>query len=452
MLRIIFIVTMLIGFTGYALRGPVEALVLYLWLAYFRPESWAWTPFFATLPLSLVAGIYLFLRVGISSISFKVDKRVVTLFSFLLFVLIATFQSRWYRLSQGLTSDIGKAFLVTYLLALLCSTTERFRIILITICMSLGFEQAKQGWARLILSPGSRNDNSIPMFGDNNGVAAAMMMLVPLFLVLARLTKNKYERWLYWFMTVGVLYRGLSTYSRGGFLAAIAMSLVFIWRSPKRLPALIGVVTVATVVSLSLPQEYWDRMNTVRGEETAEGGREYDKSAASRLFFWQVAVRMANDNFFGVGPGAYPPAYNAYDTTDGAYGRNRAVHSSWFGVLGEMGYVGLLSMLLNILMAWWASARAQWLANRGEIPAELGMLGAGFESSIVAYAVAGSFLNFQYVEMFWHIIGMTIALHWNIEAALLQRQPARPSVSSFMHPRPKTPTPAPAGLPARRVS
>ena len=172
MLRVVFIITLLIGFAGYALRGPVEALVLYLWLAYFRPESWAWTPVFMTLPLSMVAGVYLFLRVGLSSISFKVDRRVVVLFSFLVIALIATEQSRWYRLSQGLTGDISKAFLVTYLMALLCSTTERFRIILITISMSLGFEQAKQGWARLIFSPGSRNDNSIPMFGDNNGVAA----------------------------------------------------------------------------------------------------------------------------------------------------------------------------------------------------------------------------------------------------------------------------------------
>lgn len=449
MLRVVFIITLLIGFAGYALRGPVEALVLYLWLAYFRPESWAWTPVFMTLPLSMVAGVYLFLRVGLSSISFKVDRRVVVLFSFLVIALIATEQSRWYRLSQGLTGDISKAFLVTYLMALLCSTTERFRIILITISMSLGFEQAKQGWARLIFSPGSRNDNSIPMFGDNNGVAAAMMMLVPLFLVLARLTKNKYERWLYWFMTIGVLYRGLSTYSRGGFLAAIAMALVFIWRSPKRLPALVAVVTVATVVSLSLPQEYWNRMNTVRGQENMDGEVQYDNSAASRLFFWQVAVRMANDNFFGVGPGAFPPAYPAYDTTDGAYGKNRAVHSSWFGALSEMGYLGLLSMILNLSMAWLASARAQRLAKRGEIPAELGLLGAGFESSLVAYSVAGTFLNFQYVEMFWHIIGLTIALQWTVDAALQQRLPGL-SLSPFA----KTPPQpfAPQRLPVRRVS
>ena len=25
-----------------ALRGPVEALLFYLWIAYFRPEQWLW--------------------------------------------------------------------------------------------------------------------------------------------------------------------------------------------------------------------------------------------------------------------------------------------------------------------------------------------------------------------------------------------------------------------------
>ena len=55
MLRVGFIFSILFALMAYALRGPVEALVLYLWLAYFRPENWVWTPFIRTLPLSLLA-------------------------------------------------------------------------------------------------------------------------------------------------------------------------------------------------------------------------------------------------------------------------------------------------------------------------------------------------------------------------------------------------------------
>ena len=84
--------------------------------------------------------------------------------------------------------------------------------------LSLGFEAAKQGWAQLVLNPGARNDNSIPFLGDNNVVAVGMAMLTPILTALAATSTGWYKRGSQ-FVNVGIVYRGLSTYSRGGFLS-----------------------------------------------------------------------------------------------------------------------------------------------------------------------------------------------------------------------------------------
>ncbi len=418
MLRVAFIVSLLLAFSAFALRGPLEALVLYLWLAYFRPETWAWTPFFRTVPLSSVAGVYLLLRVGLSTTRFRFDLRTFLLLCFLSLALISGLNSRWFDRSTGMFMDVSKAFLVTYLLALLTDSASKLRIVLQTIALSLGFESAKQAWVQLLTSPGSQNDNPIVFLGDNNGVAVGMLMLVPMFIVLGRTTAWKPERWFYWFMAIGVLYRGLTTYSRGGFLAAIAMGLIYVIRSPKRVPAFAGAAVAAVVIMLALPQAYWDRMSTVGGIETQEGNVVYDESAAGRLYFWKVAIQMANDNLIGVGPGSFQEAYPTYDETDGRFGEKRAVHSAWFGTVAELGYGGLFVMLSAIALAWLATARAQSLANRDQVPKELGHIGAGLEASLIAYIVGASFLNMQYVEMFWHLIGLTMGLNWALQESL----------------------------------
>ena len=447
MLRVSFVLSILFALTAYALRGPMEALVLYLWLAYFRPETWTWTPVFRWMNLSLLAGLYLLARVSLSPTRFRFDMRVTLLFGFLAVCIISTALSP-YPIAFIMMSDVAKAFVVAYMIALVTTSTDRFRLAFMTIGLSVGFEQSKQGWVRLLTAPGSRNDNWMAIFGDNNGVAGGMIMLIPILMVLARTAKFKYERWLYWFIAVGVLYRGLSTYSRGGFLAAIAMALVFIWRSPKRVPAFAGFAVVAMLISGALPQEYWDRMNSVTGQETEDGGREFDKSASGRLFFWGIAMRMANANVFGTGPGAFTAAYNAYDTTDGWYGRSRAVHSAWFGAIAELGYPGLVFLVLNILIAWFTTARTQRLAARGQIPKDLGIYASGLEATLIAYCVAATFLNFHFLEMFWHMVAFTISLHWNVEAALLSRG-VTPGTEGYLTSRPITPD---VGARIRRVS
>jgi probable O-glycosylation ligase (exosortase A-associated) len=419
MLRVAFVLTLLTIGVIISLGGPLQALMLYIWLAYFRPEQWTWTYAFRTIPLSFVVGGYLLLRFLFSSARLRFDFRTAMLVVFLALALVSALRSDYFETSINQFTIIAKSFIISYIIAILTNTVSRLRVIVQTIAFSLAFEGAKQGWVELLLYPGSLNQNSIVFLGDNNGVAVGMLMLVPLFVALGRTTTWKPEKYLYWFLAIGVLYRAISTYSRGGFLAAGVLGLIYILRSPKRFPALVGGVFAACVIYMALPQAYWDRMNTIKGRETAEGGvADFEDSAEGRIFFWRIAARMAAAEPIGVGPGAYPDAYNRYDHTDGVYGRRRAVHSSWFGTLAELGYPGLFLLLWILFLAWRSCRRAQRLARQGKIPPELGHFGAGFEAALITFSIGASFITFQYIEMLWHAVALTMSLNFQMQTAL----------------------------------
>ena len=121
---------------------------------------------------------------------------------------------------------------------------------------------------------------------------------------------------------------------------------------------------------------------------------------------------MANDRpLIGVGHRGYEAAYNTYDFSGGRFEQNRAVHSAWFGVLGELGYPGLMLFLAIIISSLVTCRRVRLAAKRGEVSGPLGAYAIALESSLLAFMVGGSFVSFQYCEMLWHFFALSIALN-----------------------------------------
>ena len=58
MFRTLFVVGLILAGSVISLRGSFYSLLFYLWLAYFRPESWLWSDFVTSLKLSLLVGTY----------------------------------------------------------------------------------------------------------------------------------------------------------------------------------------------------------------------------------------------------------------------------------------------------------------------------------------------------------------------------------------------------------
>lgn len=434
MIRTILVFVGLTVGWGFALQSALYAACLYLWIAYFRPESWAWSDIFVSLNLSYFAGGYLVLRTILAGTRITFDWRSGLLLLFLAQSLLSTALGLNPAYSFEYWWDFAKMIVVSLLLTNIIQTRADLRLVLIVISLSLGFEAAKQGWAQLVLNPGGRNDNGVPFLGDNNLVAVGMAMLIPIIGALAT-TSSGWQKRAFQFLNIGVVYRGLSTYSRGGFLSIGAVSAIWFWRSPHKLKTLFAVLIAAALILPVLPQQFWDRMSTI----TAPADQR-DDSQQSRLHFWQVAVAMANDRpLTGVGHAGYPRAYNQYDWTEGRFFTNRAVHSAWFGVFAELGYPGLLLFLLIVFSAMRACRRVRLAAKRGELEGPLGAYAVAFESSLVAFIVGGSFVSFQYCEMLWHYFALTIAL----ERVAVSEMAAQRAVKAAEQPAPVAPQASP---------
>lgn len=416
MLRSLVVLAIIAIGIRYSFKGAFYTLLFYLWLAYFRPDYWLWTDFVSPLRLSFVVGVVLLISAAFSKERLRLGFGPLLFLAFFGHTLVSTILSVRVEYSMPYWQEFAKTIVVCYLMIVLITTEERLRLVLLVIALSLGFEGAKQGWAELIRRPGAVNTNEWPMLGDNNGVAMGMLMLVPLWIALASTANRVWERRTGYFFAAGVAYRAISTYSRGGFLAALALGAFYLTYTKRKAVALSIAALAAIALTFVLPSQFWERMGTIRtAAERADG---IDESAAGRWHFWGVATWMANDNpFFGVGHNAYHVAYDRYDDSDGRFGRARAVHSSWFGILAEQGYLGFALFAAILARAFFVCLHARRAlrscANPGNLPAYADAIQAG----LIVATIGGSFISVHYTELLWH----TMALAMVIELLVSER-------------------------------
>lgn len=448
MLRTVFVLILIGVGLRYSFRGAFHVLLFYLWIAYFRPDDWIWGNWVRDLNLSFIVGFYVVLATAFTKERLRFGIGQTLMLVFLLHSALSLYFSPVTLMGINLWTvwtDFARKVIIGFSIVILVTTEARLRLTLLVIAASLSFEGAKQGWATLVLSPGSANVNPSPFLGDNNGVAVGMLMLVPVLTALARTSTSKWERVTERFIVVGIIYRAISTYSRGAFLAAIALTLHYLVRAKHKIRTAVAVAIVVAVIAPVLPDEFWERMGTIQTAAEAENESELDISQRGRLHFWRVGRAMADERpFFGVGFNAYNYMYDTYDSSNGAYGTRRSVHSAWFGMAAEMGYFGLAIFLLLIVRALWINFKARRMARSRPDLANLVAYGTALEAALVTFAVGGAFVPFQYNEMLWHFLALTIVLDRLVRERLAMPAPeivlperpgpvniVRPAVSSF---------------------
>ena len=411
MLRTLFVLILVAVGLYYAVwGGAFYALLFYLGNAYFRPEKWVWASSFVNigaLKLSLLSGIWVVWSTLTSRYRLVFNGRIAMLFLFLVHALISTLMSEAFSWSMGYWIDLCKIIVLTYCMIVLVTDFTRFRIVILVIVIILGVPGAKQGFIYLIWPPTwGANTNPLPIVGDNNGVALAMLMVAALIMLLAHTTSRPWLKPLYWLMFVGVLARSVTTYSRGGFIALAVMIGMYWLRSRHKVQSLVVVAVLAAIAAVTLPDSYWERVQTIQTYEEQEGG-----SGNARIHTWTVAWIMAtNHPYAGVGYMAYIPRYDTYDFSDGGIGRGRTTHSIYFQTLGETGFVGLAIYLLIFLNAFIACHRVRRLARRDASLAYLDQSAFALELGIGAFAVGGTFLSLGYSEIIFHFFALTIIL------------------------------------------
>ena len=179
------------------------------------------------------------------------------------------------------------------------------------------------------------------MLGDPNDLALVLMF--PMAFAISQATTKgipKRHRFMGAMACLILLYAVIATQSRGGLLGSIAVLGIFALSIIRSKVTLISLGTIAAI-GLYFAAGISDRASG----GSAEAG--IDASAMGRLYAWEAAFKMALHNpLTGVGLNNFYSNYFFYSPHwDGL---NHAVHSTWFGVLAETGFLGLIVFIILI--------------------------------------------------------------------------------------------------------
>ncbi|MCZ8261819.1 MAG: O-antigen ligase family protein [Beijerinckiaceae bacterium] len=194
----------------------------------------------------------------------------------------------------------------------------------------------------------------------------------------------------------------IATQSRGGLLGMVAVFGTVGWRLVKNkmllvTVGLIGLGILFAVAGIS---------SRASGGAHEEG---IDESAMGRIYAWEAAIKMATQRpLTGVGLDNFVPNYFFY--SDHWDGMNHAVHSTWFGVLGETGLPGLIVFVTMITVTARSLLRALPRIEPGPATAPVRAAGLGLLSGVAGFCLSGTFLTQGFTWPVYVLVALSAAL------------------------------------------
>lgn len=202
--------------------------------------------------------------------------------------------------------------------------------------------------------------------------------------------------------------------SRGAFLGvvvSVAIYLVYMlfsrYQKQGQRAMAIGIMVLGLGGGFYVADDsFWERMGTLRQvEENSES------SGASRIEFWLTTFEMMRDYPMGVGIDGYKALSSRYIDADklASNSGTRAVHSSWFQSLSELGWPGPILFGALMLSLYRMSKKTKgYLIEQGRTDEYFKVL--AIEAALVAFLVAATFIDrFRAEVLYWMILFMASA-------------------------------------------
>jgi len=410
--RDIIITLMVMGALPFIFIRPYLGVILWSWLAYMNPHRLTYG-FAYTMPFAAITAGVVLVAMVFSKEKLRIPRSpVVYLWAALILWMCLTTP---FALMPDAAYFEWKRFikiqLMTLITLILITDREKLNHLVWIIVFSLGFFGFKGGLFTIATAGSFRVWGPPDTFVEgNNELALALIMVLPLMRYIQMEVQNK---WIKRLMLAAMLLTALSimaSYSRGAFLAAAAMFLVF-WLKSKRKVVLGIVLTLAAVVAVAfMPDEWGERMGTISEYED-------DGSALGRINAWMFAFNLAKDRpLVGGGFGAFkretfatyaPEPENFHDA-----------HSIYFEVLGEHGFVGL-----TLFLVFWIVVlkTGNWTIKRTRDRPDLSWannLTAMCQTGLIGYAVGGAFLGLAYYDLPYHLMTIIVITRVIVEREL----------------------------------
>lgn len=400
-----------------AFKKPFIAVSLWLWTAMFFPNGWVYGIGGA------VRYNLFFSVVSIASVFFVKNKSkaelnglTVLISCFLLWTTITHFAGiADPLLADKAWIDFLKVIALYYCAIMILTKKYHIDFFVWAIVLSIGFFATLEG-LKVIASGGGHHVHGMSghVLGDNNDLALAINMSIPLVFYLKEQNKVKAINLGLTAVVFLMIICVLGTQSRGGLLGLLVLGSVFLKEAKNKLTILFLIVVVVSVGSSLLPEEWFARMNTI---QTAE----QDSSFMGRVVAWKISTLIALDNpIMGGGIKALEsyPIWISYalqlddkltfiSTPPPDMTHPHAAHSCYFQVLGDQGFVGLFLFLAVIGVAYRKLVKC---TKRFDKQSPYHTLAKMLKLSIIMFVVCGIALSKVYFDLIYAVYALVRVL------------------------------------------
>lgn len=403
-MRDIALTIIVFGLLPYILMRPQVGIYTWSWLSYMNPHRLTWG-FAYSMPFAQIVAI----TSMISILLWKDPKRVpltglTTLWVlFLVWILVTTIFAMYPESAWVQYEKVMKIQLITFLTIMVIKTKEDLNTLVWVIALSIGFFGIKGGVFTLQTLGAHRVWGPPGSFiEENNALAVASLMVLPLFYYLRLQEKRRFVRHALLAFMLLIAVSVIGSQSRGALIAICATGF-FLWlKTPGKIFSGAAMVVLAIGVYSFMPQSWHDRMDLIENYQQ-------DSSAMGRIAAWKMSINVANSRPLGGGLDLWQPqTYRIYSESSADWSRNTAAHSIYFSVLAEHGWVGLFLYLAILAGAWLTASRTAKRAK--EEPGLKWVCGLMrmLQVSLVAYGSGGAFLQLSYFDLPWHIVSIIV--------------------------------------------
>lgn len=422
-------------------------VLLWIWVALLSPNELLYG-FMAGVPFNKIVAV---ITLGLIVVSREKKDIYLDGTGVLLILFGVTATISWYggivsspdanELYQKILKEIVLAFAIMAVM----TTRHRIHLAVLTMALSFGFLAVKEGLI-FILTAGGHKVLGSGSVGDNNSLAAALLMTIPMMYYLARHSAVRFVR-------IGLLaalglavITVIATFSRGGFVGLMVLGLFMVKNSRSKFGSFALVVATGVLIYVLAPESWFERLNTINDVSD-------DGSFMGRVVAWKISWLIAVDHpLFGGGMHAVQRLLN-WDTyrpflylldgvvkTPPADTIPHAAHSAYFEVLGDMGFIGLALFLSVLALGFWNCRSLIRMGRRHPSLTWAVDLGRMMQISLVVYCVTTALLSMGYFEMLYVVVALLSRCRRTVRQALAAQQVAQRT--------PARPLPAGAALPA----
>jgi probable O-glycosylation ligase (exosortase A-associated) len=401
-MRDLFVTGVVFGSLPFILWRPWLGIIMWCWISYMNPHKLAWgfaysMPFAMIIALTTLAGL-LFSN---EPKKFPATRETIVMLAVVAWMAVTTSFSFYPLYAWPEFDKVGKIFLMTFVTMMIINTKERLHVMIWMIVLSIGFFGVKGGIFTILTGGHYRVYGPTSTFiSGNNEIALALIMVIPLMRYLQLNSSRLVIR-----AGIGVAMflsavAAIGSQSRGA-LVAIAAAGAFFWiKSRGKLATTLFILLAIGVIAPLMPESWYDRMATIEHYEQ-------DGSALGRINAWWFAFNLAKSRpLVGGGFETFQPElFDVYAPNPDQY---HDVHSIYFEMLGEHGFVGLGLFLLLAGFTWMSATKVARRCRDRAALKSLTDLMRMVQASLVAYATGGAFLGLAYLDLYYHLIAAVV--------------------------------------------